>query len=43
MGYGFGAYENKQDGFISYDEMSIKMLRGENLNNPYIKKELLGK
>jgi len=43
MGYGFGAYENKQDGFITFDEMSIKMLRGENLTNPYIRKELVGK
>lgn len=42
MGYGFGAYEQKQKGFISFEEMSVKMLRGETLNNPYIKKELLG-
>ncbi|MDZ7819642.1 MAG: hypothetical protein U5K55_13990 [Aliarcobacter sp.] len=42
MGYGFGAYENKKDGFINFDEMMIKMLRGEDLRNPYIKKELLG-
>ena len=43
MGYGFGAYEQKQDGFINFEEMSLKMLRGENLNNPYIKRELLNK
>lgn len=43
MGYGFGAYEEKEDGFLTYDEMSLKMLRGETLNNPYIKKELLDK
>lgn len=43
MGYGFGAYENKQEDFISYEQMSVKMLRGENLNNPYIKRELLSK
>lgn len=42
MGYGFGAYENKQDGFISFEEMGLKMLRNESLRNPYIKKELLG-
>jgi copper chaperone NosL len=42
MGYGFGAYENKQDGFITFDEMTLKMLRNESLKNPYIKKELLG-
>jgi len=43
MGYGFGAYEFKQDGFITYDTMRLKMLRGETLNNPLIKKQLLGK
>lgn len=42
MGYGFGAYENKKDGFISFEEMSLKVLRNESLRNPYIKKELLG-
>lgn len=42
MGYGFGAYENKQDGFITFEEMTLKMLRNESLKNPYIKKELLG-
>ena len=43
MRYGFGAYEVKQDGFISFEEMGLKMLRNEDLRNPYIKKELLGK
>ncbi len=43
MGYGFGAYENKQDGFISFEEVALKVLRNEDLRNPYIKKELLGK
>ena len=42
MGYGFGAYEQKQDGFISFEEMGLKVLRNEDLRNPYIKKELLG-
>ncbi len=42
MGYGFGAYENKKDGFITFEEMRIKMLRGENLTNPKIRKKLLG-
>lgn len=41
MGYGFGAYEKKKDGFISYEQMRTKMLRGENLLNPYVKKKLL--
>jgi len=43
MRYGFGAYEVKQDGFITFDEMSLKVLRNETLRNPYIQKELLGK
>lgn len=43
MGYGFGAYEKNQKGFISFDDMRLKMLRGETMNNPKIKKQLLGK
>lgn len=42
MGNGFGAYEFKKDSLISFDDMSLKMLRGENMNNPYIKKQLQG-
>jgi hypothetical protein len=42
MGYGFGAYEHKQDGFISFDQMQLKMLRGETMNNPQIRKKLQG-
>ena len=42
MNYGFAAYGNQADDRIVFDEMFRKMLRGENLTNPYIKKELLG-
>jgi len=42
MGYGFGAYEKKEDGFVTYELMSLKMLRGETMNNPLIQKQLLG-
>jgi len=42
MGYGFSAYEKKLDGFIGFDEMSLKMLRGENMADPKIRKRLLG-
>lgn len=42
MGYGFGAYESKQEGFITFEEMSLRVLRGETLQNPLIKKQLLG-
>jgi len=43
MGYGFGAYEFNKNGLVSYDVMRLKMLRGETMNNPLIKKQLLGK
>ena len=43
MRYGFGAYEQKQDGFITFDEMSLKVLRNETMANPVYRKELLGK
>lgn len=42
MGHGFGAFKEKQDGFITFDEVTLKVLRGEDLRNPFIKKELLG-
>ena len=42
MHYGFGARENKAEGCINYDEMTLRMLRGEHLGNPKIRKKLLG-
>lgn len=42
MGYGFGAYKRVQDGFVNFEEMRLKMLRGETMNNPKIRKKLLG-
>jgi hypothetical protein len=42
MGYGFGAYKNAQEGFVTFDVMRLKMLRGETMNNPKIRKQLLG-
>lgn len=42
MGYGFGAHEHKVDGLLTFDEMLLKMYRGENLANPLIRKKLLG-
>jgi hypothetical protein len=41
MNYGFGAYKNKKDGFVDFDTMSLLMMRGENLTNPQVKKQLL--
>ncbi len=43
MEYGFGAYEkNTTKKTVSFQEMRLKMLRGENLTNPKIRKKLLG-
>lgn len=41
MGYGFGAYKNKAENRIKFDEMILKMIRGENLTNPLFRKKLL--
>jgi hypothetical protein len=43
MGYGFGAYENTKKGRVAFNVMKLKMLRGETMNNPKIRKQLLGK
>ncbi|MBN2825907.1 MAG: nitrous oxide reductase accessory protein NosL [Campylobacterales bacterium] len=43
MGYGFGGYEKKQQDFIDFDTMTLKMLRGENMSDPKIRKMLLEK
>lgn len=43
MGYGFGAYEHKKDSLVDFDTMRLKVLRGETMNNPLIRKKLLGK
>lgn len=40
MGYGFGAYESSKEGLIGFDDMRLKVLRGETLHNPLIKKQL---
>lgn len=42
MEYGFGAYENMKKDFIDYDEMRLRMLRGENMTNAKIRKKILG-
>jgi len=43
MGYGFGAYEEKGDGMIDFETMRLKVLRGETMKDPKIRKQLLGK
>lgn len=41
MGYGFGAYVDFEEGMIDFDEMSLRMLRGETMNNPLIRKQIM--
>ena len=43
MGYGFGACEKRADEFVDFDTMRLRVLRGETLQNPAIRKQLLGK
>jgi len=42
MSYGFVAFENSVEDEIDFDEVSIKMLRGEHMANPKIRKQILG-
>ena len=42
MSYGFSAYEANQKDTISFDEVVIRMLRGEHMANPKIRKQMLG-
>lgn len=42
MGYGFGAYEKKSNEYVDFETMRLRMLRGETLRNPLIRKQLLG-
>ena len=42
MHYGFGAREQEHNSTIDFNEMRLRMLRGENLTDPKIRKKLLG-
>ena len=42
MGYGFTAYEKEQPKSIKFEEMRLRMLRGEHMANPKIRKQILG-
>ena len=42
MGYGFTAYEKAQKKSITFDEVKLRMLRGEHMANPKIRKQILG-
>ncbi len=41
MHYGFGAYEKKKEGMVSFGEMKTLMHQGKTLRNPAVKKRLL--
>ncbi len=43
MGFGFGAYEHKKEGSVDFDTMRLKTLRGETMQDPKIRKQLIGK
>jgi len=42
MSYGFGAYEKGIENHIDCDEVYMRMLRGEHMANPKIRKQILG-
>ncbi len=43
MHHGFGAYEHKKGDMISFEEVKKRVLRGEDLTNPIIRKKVLGR
>ena len=42
MLYGFGAYESLKEGMIDFNEMRLRMLRGENMSDPKVRQQLKG-
>ena len=42
MHYGFGAYERLKEGMIDFNEMRLRMLRGENMSDPKVRHHLKG-
>ncbi len=41
MRYGFGAYENPKENLIDFQQMRLRMLRGENMSNPAYSKYIM--
>ncbi|MBE0513371.1 hypothetical protein [Sulfurimonas sp.] len=41
MNYGFGAYELKKENTVKIDEVKLRILRGEHMGNPKIRKQIL--
>ena len=42
MEFGFGAYEKKRKGLVSFEQMRLFTLRGETMKNPKVRKLLQG-
>lgn len=42
MRYGFAPYKEKKEGYVDFETMKAKMLKGENMKDPRIRKALLG-
>ena len=42
MFYGFGAYEEPKEGMIDFEEMRLRMLRGETMSDPKVRQHLKG-
>lgn len=42
MRYGFSAYQENAESRIGFQEIRMKMLRGEHMANPKIRKQILG-
>ncbi len=42
MHHGFGAYKRKKEGYLTFSEVRDRILRGEDLTNPLIRKKILG-
>ncbi|TKI69617.1 hypothetical protein FCU45_06050 [Sulfurimonas crateris] len=42
MSYGFGAYEIEKENTVKIDEVKLRILRGEHMGNPKIRKQILG-
>lgn len=41
MSYGFGAYEIEKENTIKMDDVKLRILRGEHMGNPKIRKQIL--
>jgi hypothetical protein len=42
MNYGFTPYKNKKNNMINFNEVKLRMLRGEHMANPKIRQKILG-